>query len=584
MARTELHASWLDGETFRALWAPLDASDEFLLISCYVSGPALEALESTLRVHLKRPSFRCTLVFSLVGIAATSRRELIDRLFLLVTEQPSPDRVQIFLINDPGAALFHPKAHGSRAGQRTKVVVGSANLTMAAQQRNYELMAVIEGDPEAYQALRRAVDSLVAANHVRVDRTTIDPLRNSTAIETLTERAAPRQTGESKRQHAILSVPKRDYSSLLSSSPDYHEAWLNVRALLGSGGYVARIDQLDPLVVSIPLSSFRDAGLLAAARTQEVGTGVSYENGGGSITVSLIPNELRKELMLLTKPLGRLLGRFSIELLGARWMPLAWDEQFRQHWEAIASTGVLAEAEHAVEKHVKHLTRELGQSGKLRRRLGQQLEVLRPAHWAQDKVPRLLGWRAERPWPEKLTEKLKQEVVEAILVHVTTTVLRRLSPEFAIAQLRQVGRPPLLRQVPLESITVVDALFLLSDWTMAGVLPRLRSASGDLTKAPGRGGVSQMLAQAFDRQKANAQTVFEAALRWQNVACDADADEQVIFETLTEAWTSFVGWYGFTPGRAEWGRNIPAWTSRGAQDDEDPPSVPRAAELASFDA
>lgn len=70
----------------------------------------------------------------------------------------------------------------------------------------------------------------------------------------------------------------------------------------------------------------------------------------------------------------------------------------------------------------------------------------------------------------------------------------------------------------------------------------------------------------------------------QNIARGTDADEQVIFETLTEAWTSFVSWYGFTPGRADWGRNIPAWTSRGTQDDEDPPSVPRATELASFDA
>ena len=44
MKRVELHASWMDGETFRGLWAPIDGAEEFLLISCYVSDPAWEAL------------------------------------------------------------------------------------------------------------------------------------------------------------------------------------------------------------------------------------------------------------------------------------------------------------------------------------------------------------------------------------------------------------------------------------------------------------------------------------------------------------------------------------------------------------
>lgn len=568
MARIELHASWMDGEAFRALWAPLDAADEFLLISCYVSGPAWEELEKTLRTHLKRPTFRCTLLFSLAGIAATSRRELIDRLFLLVTEQRTPDRVQVFLINDQGSALFHPKAHGSSSGQRTKVVIGSANLTMAARQSNYELMAVVEGVPEAYQELRRSIDALVSANPVKVDRTTIDALRNSTAVDALMESVNPRQSRDGTKRPTVLELPKRDYSTLLPLSSESNDAWLKVRALFGKGGYVARIDQLDPLVVSIPLTTFREAGLLAAPRVQEIGTGVSYENSGGSISVSLIPNELRKKLTQLTKPLGRLLGRFSLECLGGRWMPLAWDERFRQNWDTIASSAMLKQAEQEVAAHVKQLARDLGRSGKLRKRLAAQLEVQKPMHWDEPKVRRMLDWRHDRPRPEKLTEKLKQEVVEVMLQHVTATVERRLSPDFAVAQLRQVGRPPLLRQVALETITVVDALFILSDWTMAGVLSRLRSSSGELTKSPGRSGVSQVLAESFNHEKASAQTVFEAALRWQNAAIEESVEEKDLLRILATAWSNFVLWFGLTPERTDWAQRIPTWSISSAGEDD----------------
>lgn len=88
MKQLTLQASWMDGDAFRGLWAPLDDAEEFLLISCYVSGPAWEALERTLREHLKRPTFRCTLIFSLAGLTATASRELFDRLFLLVKDHP----------------------------------------------------------------------------------------------------------------------------------------------------------------------------------------------------------------------------------------------------------------------------------------------------------------------------------------------------------------------------------------------------------------------------------------------------------------------------------------------------------------
>jgi len=571
MKRVELHASWMDGETFRGLWAPIDGAEEFLLISCYVSDPAWEALERTLREHLKRPAFRCTLLFSLAGLSATSSRSLLDRLFLLVHDHSPSDRVRAFVIDDRSSALFHPKAHGSRAGQRTKVVVGSANLTTAAAHDNYEMMAVIEDDLETYQALRRAIAGLDEARPVQITQETIGPLRDSTAVRSAAKGAAPRQHDDSKKQPIQLELSGRNYDSLLPAEPDHQQALLSVRALLSRGGFLARIDQLESLMVSVPLTAFRQAHLLATPKIQELGAGVSYETRGSSITVSLVPNELRQELMKLTRPLGKLVGRFSLECLGGRWMPISWDEEFREHWESIAEPGWLKTAERNVRAHVARLKHELGQEGDLRRQLGAQLEVLPPSQWVEADVRRLLKWEKGRPWPHKRTAQLKDEVVQAVLEHISETVDRRLSASFVIAQISQVGRRPLLRQAALETISPVDALLLLSEWAMAGVMPRLRSATAELPKAPGRSGVAQVLADSFDMKRATPESVFEAALEWQNAASSAGGGSTAddIYRTLAEAWSSFVQWYGMTPERIDWRQEIPAWSSRASRDDNE---------------
>lgn len=434
---------------------------------------------------------------------------------------------------------------------------------------NYEMMAVVEDEPEFYQALRRAIQGLDEAKPVQVNQQTIAALRNTIAARAMVERAASQKRADGKRHQFELKLPDKDYSSLVPSESEHHQAWLSVRALLNRGGYIARIDQLDSLVVSVPLTAFRQAGLLAAPRIQEFGAGVSYETSGSSITVSLVPNDLRQELTKLTKPLGKLVGRFSIECLGGRWMPLAWDEQFRLHWESIAEPGWFKEAERGVEEHVKHLAHELGHKGKLRRRLGEQLDVMSPSHWVEPRVRRLLGWERNRPWPQRLTANLQAEVVQAILQHISSTVDRRLSPSFVIAQISQVGRGPLLRQVPLETVTAVDALLLLSEWTMAGVMPRLRSATGGLSNAPGRSGVAQVLAESFDAERAKPEAVFEAALQWQNAAAHSGVTESDIYRVLAEAWSSFVLWYGMTPERIDWSQQVPVWSSRAAHEDEE---------------
>ncbi len=560
MKRVELRASWTDGEAFRGLWAPIDGAEEFLLISCYVSDPAWEALERTLREHLKRPSFHCTLVFSLAGLAATAARAVIERLALLMKEHPPSDRVRAFVMNDHDSALFHPKAHGSMVGGRSKVVVGSASLTTAAAQRNYEMMAIIEDDLDAYQSLRQAINGLGSSKLVQITEETIQDLRDSISAHVARDRAISPHRDKRTQQLMLRDFEPRNYDALLPPDSTHTQALLAVRALLCRGGFVVRVDKLEPLMVSVPLTPFRDAKLLATPQIQDLGAGVSYETSGGSSTFSLILKGLREDLDKITRPLGRLIGRFSIECLGGLWMPLAWDETFLWHWENIASRVWFQEAEAKVADHLRQLSVELGPNGALRARLGKQLEVLDPAQWIESSVKRLLHWDRNKSMPSSLGPALREEVVNAVLEHIHETVKRRLSSSFVIAQLHRVGRMPHFRQRALDTHTPVDALLFLSEWTMAGVVPRLRSSSGEFTHAPGRSGVAQVLAEKFDISQATPESVFETALLWQKVAISGGT-EQEICQTLADAWTKFVRWYGLTPEHIDWKARIPPWSS-----------------------
>lgn len=560
MTTASVQASWVDGAAFRKLWEPLADADEFLLTSCYVSQQGWEELETLLVAHLRRAAFRATLVFSLAGISEKSARFVIDRLYGLVIDKRWKGRVAAYVIDDRTASLFHPKAHGSRCGTRTKLVVGSGNLTGGGMGGNLELMSVIEDDPVSYQQFRTAIEQLAKTHVVCVDVGSIAALRDGiAAVEAAAKARSEHKQSTSKSGLGTgVSLPTSDYGILLPPNADYLDALRNVGRLATQGGQLARLDQLEPLSIAVPLTAFRDAGLLAVSEAQEFGAGLSYETGGGSIAVSLLPNLLRKRLVMLTRPLGRLVGRFSIEMLGFRWMPNDWEPRLQEAWQEVLHGAELGAAESEIKKHVEVLHRQL-RSGKLKEQLSSQLEVRRPAAWKEAATRRLLGWNEERTWPSKLTEGLRREVVSKVLDHVQETVGRRLTPEFPIMQLKQVGRGPLLRSLPLETIDIVSSLHFLAEWSIAGVIPRLRSASGDLTRAPGRSGVVEVIARRFDAKKFSPDLVFDTALQWQTLAIEG-ATPAMVQGLLASAWADFVRWFGLTPETATWAADVPSWT------------------------
>ena len=557
----------MDGEGFQKLWAPLPDAEEFLLTSCYVSQQGWEPLQTLLEHHLRRASFQATVVFSLAGISQKDARFVVDRLYGVSTDKRWSGRFVAYVIDDRSASLFHPKAHGSRSGTRTKLVVGSGNLTGGGMGGNLELMAVIEDDLASYDEFRNAINQLTKTKVVRVDPETIDPLRNGIAAQAAAAqaRAEMKPPKPSSKGGTHTSLPSTNYDLLLPHNADYLDALSNVRRLAVQGGQLARLDQLDPLGIAVPLTAFREARLLAVTEAQELGVGLSYESGGASIAVSLLPSRLRECLVALTRPLGRLVGRFSLEMMGFRWMPSEWEPRLQEVWQEVVKGADVGAAESEITKHIETLRKQLG-SGTLRKQLAKRLEVRKPSAWERSSTRRLLGWSDDRKWPANLTDSLRTEVVDRVLTHVEETVGRRLAPDYPIMQLKQVGRGPLLRALPVETIDIVSALHFLAEWSFAGVIPRLRSARGELTRAPGRSGVVDVLAKRFGANQFSASEVFDTALRWQATAID-EATPAAVQELLVSAWADFVSWFGLTPETANWAAHLPNWTLKSVEVD-----------------
>lgn len=111
-------------------------------------------------------------------------------------------------------------------------------------------------------------------------------------------------------------------------------------------------------------------------------------------------------------------------------------------------------------------------------------------------------------------------------------------------------------------------LYFLADLAMAGVAPRLRSATGSLSHAPGRSGIVEILARRFDNRVHSAQDVYAEASRWQaEVYDEAGAGAEGVKTMFVGASQSFVRWFGLSPevAAAEWADHPPSWTVKPAR-------------------
>jgi hypothetical protein len=550
--QTVVHASWVDGDVFSRLWEPLPAADEFLLLSCYVSATGWGRLERYIRTSAKEnPRFHARLIFSHSGMQESELVALVTKVVALTSAPTLKGRVRAFIMLDVGSALFHPKAHGSSAGGRTRVVVGSANLTAGGMDRNYELMTSIEDMPDAYHQFRQAVVKLEASGQLR-EITGVQGADIRGGVRRLRSGARGSSQGLSGSGASIGG--QQPAGPFLPPAPDAQAALQEVRALAQQGVFLIRADKPDSLVVPVPLEAFRKAKLIADQSRKSVGA-LEVGQGTKSISVALVPRAVIAALNEFLDPLGRLVGRHSVETLGGRWMPIAWSRGFEEAWRRQAGTFSIQGHTEDIEEHIDGLPRLFTSRGRERKQFIDALAVQRPKQWDFEAARRLLEWEPGRVPPINLTRALREEVIDSILEHVKRTVGRRASKAYVHAQLASLGLQP-YKRVAGSDFDVSDAILFLADWVQAAVEPRLKSADGEISKAPNRSQAVQVLAGEFRQNRIPPEDAWDCATCWQSDVIKGAADKP-LDEVLVAAWGCFLDWFAFDATRSPWERTPP---------------------------
>lgn len=299
-----------------------------------------------------------------------------------------------------------------------------------------------------------------------------------------------------------------------------------------------------------------------------------------TFTVSLLPENLHRSLTQLSRPLGLLLGRFSIKVLGTRWMPRSWYADFCASWNELRKERKFADPTAAVHQHLEALKQDLQRHGSLRKELTKALELNPPGRWDMKAAKRLLDLKPDQN-PKKMSESLRTLIVDKVMEEVCDTVTKRLRPEFPLAQLKTVGVCPRLRSSAFAQVDEADALEFIARCTIEAIEPVIRSEVVVPRRAGNRSFVPAILSDRFRsryklsheeesdskevaafRQGAN--LAYEAARGWLMTASQSDKDLGAEF---AKAWTNFRHWFDLEQKPIHWARERRLQMSR----DEVPP-------------
>lgn len=198
----------------------------------------------------------------------------------------------------------------------------------------------------------------------------------------------------------------------------------------------------------------------------------------------------------LSRPLGLLLGRFSIKVLGTRWMPRSWYADFCASWEELHKKRQFAVPTAAVHQHLEALKQDLQRHGSLRKEFTKALELNPPGRWDMKAAKQLLDLKPDQN-PKKMSESLRTLIVDKVMEEVCDTVTKRLRPEFPLAQLKTVGVCPRLRGSAFAQVDEADALEFIARCTIEAIEPVIRSEVVVPRRAGNRSFVPAILSDRF---------------------------------------------------------------------------------------
>jgi hypothetical protein len=483
-------------------------------------------------------------------------------LFDFVSKPARAGRVRGYLIADTGR-LFHPKAHASRSGSRTRVVVGSANLTEGGFADNHEMVGVIDDDLGVYDQFIAAVNALsqeadaIAVNEetrqrvVRwIERRPIVPVSTSAgALGPPAERAQ-------------LFLPSLDDDALppavtrpLIDAPVMPGAALGaVARLLDLGCRLQYVNAPDDLTVPVSLRAFKSAGIIADSASKSLGPALRVARHS-TMAVGLVSPDLRKQLKDLNNSLGQLKGRFVLETAGLAWMPASWNSAFSRLWEEVVKKHGFdpARTKEDVVSHLKVLGHDLHHANApLLQDLRDAVDLQPKARWRDAAARRLLGENAD-----------EGTALRAILDHVRTTVQSRLQEAWVLAQFENIHEAPRLRRPAFDRPDPLEALHALSDWTLAAVAPQARVDAGE-AHGPSNG-VAHALYKRLDTQAGELIEIYRTATGWRRRVSSPPEDAAVL---LDEAWAHFSHWFRLDDERLEQWPGLPPGSSSNRSDDK----------------
>ncbi|MFL5354337.1 hypothetical protein [Archangium sp.] len=366
-------------------------------------------------------------------------------------------------------------------------------------------------------------------------------------------RTTPQPNGPKKPIGTPTSGP------ILPPVTDALDALARVQALAKQGVFLIRSDKPDTLSIPVPLDQFRKAKILADQNRRTLGRALEVGEGAKSISVALVPRPVVQSLTEHLEPLGRLVGKFSVETLGGKWMPSDWAEAFETTWLQQSEGFSLQKYRLEIDQHLNNLPRELT-GKKLRRELGELVYIRKPSEWDMEAAARLLGWEEDREVPVKLGPALRKQIIDAILKHVRNTVDRRLNADYVHAQLSALGLLPYMRPTGNDMGTK-EAILFLADWVQAAAEPRLKSADREISHAPNRSHVTQILAKKLNVDIVAPEQAFAESVRWQRAVIDEN-DAEPLDQVLVHVWKKFHDWFGFDATTAPWQDLVPLASTR----------------------
>lgn len=554
---THFLASWMDRDAWLAHQRPLHPLQEFVFATCFTTLGGWSQLRHDLDELLREsPSAKATLVLSLVGLEQTGTESLLDQ--FAEFSALFPRRCAIYFLDDRDGALFHPKFYACQATDgRTRVVVGSANLTEAASKTNYEAGAIISNQPREYRAVLQSIETLSHNQNVY--------LLGKEEVERLKRRLRTRRANRFRSASAGLSsedLPGVDeQSGQISLSHHYTPvgapatikiestmtlagAFAQVEQLARQGCFVLRTDKIEGFTDSISLKKFRTAKIVSDPGGRPMGAGLSVNRKGTTISVEYLPEDARKEINAVRRSLGSLLGRYTLELVGRRWLPCDWETDFREAWDRTLSELDISKIKNDAENHGRRLAKNLA------------LDDARAKTWAKD-----LGIQAPSKWDPKLAKKYGIEIkdtqtaaekrrlaVNVIFRHVREST--KFSIDHVFHLIEAVRSPPSTQQGRL--LDADDALHFLHDLAYASLQRLLRRSPAAPSCA-----VSRVIhSQAHHRRESSGLELLEQVSRWRKSLTRQSGE--IPEALLPDAWMRFSKFFRVGARGIDWDHHRPS--------------------------